>query len=55
MRRPAIAVFILFFGLATIEALADGRLPRILFWLGMAAAFALADWWGLRRTARPPQ
>jgi hypothetical protein len=43
------AVFILFFGLATIEALTDGRWPQILFWLGTAAAFWLLDWWGQKR------
>jgi hypothetical protein len=53
MRRSGLTVFILFFGLATIEALTDGRWPRTLFWLGMAAAFALLDWWGQRRRVMP--
>lgn len=51
MHRPAMAIFILFFGLATIDALTDGRWPRIAFWLGMAAMFVLLDWWGQRRRA----
>ena len=53
MKRPGLTVFILFFGLATIEAITDGRWPRILFWMAMAAAFALLDWWGQRRRPKP--
>jgi hypothetical protein len=47
------AIFVLFFGLATLEAITDGRWPRIVFWLGMAGAFARLDWWGQRRRASP--
>ncbi len=53
MRRPGLTIFILFFGLATIEALTDGRWPRVVFWLGMAAAFALLECGGIG--APPPE
>lgn len=53
MRRPALTIFVLFFGLATIEALSDGRWPRIAFWLGMAVLFAVLEWWGHRKRVTP--
>lgn len=53
MTRPGLTIFALFFGLATIEAITDGRWPRIAFWLLMAAAFVLLDRWGLRHPASP--
>lgn len=49
--RPGITIFILFFGLATLEAITDGRWPRVAFWLLMAGVFAWLDRWGRRRTA----
>lgn len=53
MMRPGLTVFIIFFGIATIDALTAGRWPRILFWLGMGALFALIDWWGGRTRTTP--
>jgi hypothetical protein len=51
--RPGLTIFALFFGLATLEAITDGRWLRIAFWLVMAAAFVLLDRWGRRRSASP--
>lgn len=53
MRRPGLTIFVIFFGIATIDALTDGRWPRIVFWLGMGALFALMDWWGRRSRITP--
>lgn len=53
MRRPAMTTFILFFGLATIDVLTDGRWPRIAFWLAMAGLFVLLDWRGQGGRASP--
>jgi len=49
MTRQGITIFIVFFGLATLEAFTDGRWPRIAFWLAIAALFVLLDRWGHRR------
>jgi hypothetical protein len=51
--RPGLTVFILFFALATLEAITDGRWPRVAFWLVMAAAFVLLDRWGRRHRTSP--
>ncbi len=53
MRRQGVTIFLLFFGIATLDALTSGRWPRIAFWLVMGAAFAALDWWGSRRGHRP--
>lgn len=49
MRHQGLTVFLLFFGIATLDALNDGRWLRIAFWLAMGVGFALLDWWGGRR------
>ena len=49
MRRTALTIFILFFGLAFVEAVTDGRWPRVLFWVAMAIIFVLLEWWGHHR------
>lgn len=48
-----LTVFLLFFGLASFEALTDGRWPRIAFWLGMAGVTAILDWWSDRKRLLP--
>jgi len=55
MRRQGVTIFLLFFGIATLDALTDGRWPRIAFWLAMGVTFAALDLWGSRRSrsARP--
>jgi len=52
MTRPGLTIFLLFFGIATLEAITDGRWPRIAFWLLMAALFVGLDSWGQRRRIR---
>jgi hypothetical protein len=32
-----------------VDALTDGRWPRVVFWCGMAAIFGVLDWWDHRR------
>ena len=49
MQRPGLTIFIIFFGIATLDALTDGRWPRIAFWLAMGTLFALLDRWGQRK------
>lgn len=49
MRRPWLAIFVLFFGLSVVEALTDGRWLRVLFWVAMAAIFGALEWLGHRR------
>jgi hypothetical protein len=44
-----VTIFLLFFGIATLDALTSGRWLRIVFWLAMGVAFAALDWWGSRR------
>ncbi len=46
MPRPGVTIFILFFGLAFLDALTDGRWPRIAFWATMAVVFLVLDWRG---------
>lgn len=49
MRRQGLAIFVIFFGIATLDALTSGRWLRIVFWVAMGMAFAALDWWGSRR------
>ena len=49
MRRQGLTIFIIFFGIAALDALTDGAWLRIAFWLVMGGAFAALDWWGRRR------
>lgn len=41
--RTNFTVFILFFGIALLDAIRGGDRLRIVFWLGIAALFFLAD------------
>jgi len=52
MARPGIVIFILFFGVAVLDAVRGGEWPRILFWVGIGAAFWLMESWSLSRSAR---
>jgi hypothetical protein len=49
MRWQGVTLFLVFFGIATLDALTSGRWLRIVFWLGMGVTFAVLDWWGSRR------
>jgi hypothetical protein len=51
MPRAGVTIFLVFFGIAVLDAFSDGRWPRIVFWLVMGTAFALLDWWGHRKHA----
>ena len=42
-------MFLLFFGIATMDALTSRNWFRIVFWVAMGVAFAALDWWGQRR------
>lgn len=52
MSRPGFTIFILFFGVALVDALRGGYWPRIAFWVGIGAAFWLLERWGLARQRR---
>ncbi len=52
MRRQGLVIFIIFFGIATLDALNEGRWLRIVFWLGMGLTFAVLDGWRSRRDDR---
>lgn len=52
MSRPGVVIFILFFGIALLDAVRGGHWIRALFWVGMGAAFWLLDRWGLPRRRR---
>jgi hypothetical protein len=41
--RPNLTIFILFFGIALLEAIRGGYWLRILFWIAIGAVFFLAD------------
>ena len=49
MPRQGVTVFLLFFGIATLDALNEGRWLRIAFWLALGVGFAILDWWGVRK------
>ena len=43
MLRPGLAVFVLFFGIALLDALRGGHWLRAIFWLLIGALFWLLD------------
>jgi hypothetical protein len=49
MRHEGLTVFVLFFGLALLDAIADGQWLRAAFWLALGVGFALLDRRGDRR------
>ncbi|HEV8399412.1 MAG TPA: hypothetical protein VGQ18_06170 [Gemmatimonadales bacterium] len=49
MRRQGVTIFIIFFGIATLDALTSGHWLRVAFWLAMGAGFVALDWFGGRR------
>ena len=52
--RTNFAVFVIFFGLATVDALRGGDWLRIGFWLVIGLLFLAADWLVEKRAARGP-
>jgi hypothetical protein len=51
MARPGFVVFLLFFGIAFLDAVRGGQWPRVAFWLLIAALFWFLDHRGM--PARP--
>jgi len=53
--RTNLTIFLLFFGIALLDAIRGGYWVRILFWSAVAAVFLLADRRQLvrRRAAKP--
>lgn len=51
MSWPGVTMFMLFFGIATMDALTSRNWVRIVFWVLMGVAFAVLDWWGQHRRA----
>jgi hypothetical protein len=41
--RPAMAIFILFFGVALIEALRGGQWSQVAFWVAIALLFFVLE------------
>jgi hypothetical protein len=41
--RANLTVFLLFFGIALLDAIRGGHWPRVLFWCAIGAVFFLAD------------
>lgn len=44
MKSTGLTVFVLFFGIALLDALRGGEWPRVIFWLAIGAGF-----WALER------
>lgn len=51
MRRPGLAIFVIFFGLALLDALWAGHWARALFWIGIGVVFV---WLERARDRRRP-
>jgi hypothetical protein len=49
MQSTGFVVFVLFFGIALLDAVRGGHWPGVAFWLAIGAAFWLLDRRGLRR------
>jgi hypothetical protein len=45
MKHSGLTVFLIFFGIALLDAIAGGHWWQILFWVGVGVAF-----WGLEKT-----
>jgi hypothetical protein len=43
MRHEGLTVFLLFFGLALLDAIADGQVLRAAFWLAVGVGFVVLD------------
>ena len=41
--RPALTIFVLFFGVALLDAIRGGAWTRVAFWVAMGLLFFLAD------------
>ena len=52
MCKPGFTIFLLFFGVAMLDALQGGAWTRVAFWACIGAAFWLIERWGLARQQR---
>jgi hypothetical protein len=43
MSRNGLTIFVIFFGISLLDALQGGNWVSIVFWIGLAAAFALIE------------
>lgn len=53
MRHEGLVVFLLFFGLALLDAVAAGHWLLVILWLAVGACFVLLDSWSQRRHVTP--
>jgi hypothetical protein len=49
---PAMTIFILFFGIALLDALRGGEWPRVAFWVAIGLVFFLMERRGRFRSSR---
>ncbi len=49
MRHEGLLVFLLFFGMALLDAIAGGHWIRALFWIAVGVCFIVLDRWSHRR------
>lgn len=49
MRHEGLTIFLLFFGLALLDAIGTGHWARAIFWFAVGSCFVVLDWWGQRR------
>ena len=40
---PGMTIFVLFFGIALLDAVRSGEWPRVLFWIAIGAAFWILE------------
>lgn len=43
MRRPGLAIFVIFFGVSLLDAIRGGPWYRALFWIAIGLAFLFLD------------
>ena len=48
MRHEGLTVFLLFFGVALLDAIATGRWLQAAFWIAVGALFVVLDRWSHR-------
>jgi len=51
MKRPGLAIFVIFFGISLLDAFRGGPWYRALFWVAIGVAFMLMDRRRSRRTS----
>lgn len=51
MRHEGLTVFLLFFGLALLDAITTGRWVQAAFWIAVGACFVVLDRWSHRNSS----